>query len=220
MHRRPGFSLIELLVVTAIISVLVGLLLPAVQKVRSAAARIECANNLKQIGLALHNYHDVNKVFPPGYQANMPYVDGATDTSPGWGWAFFILPYVEQENVFRQVDVAKPIETQPAIQTIVRAFLCPSDQVPLEAFQITDNLLNPICLAVPSSYAATVGRDASECSDLVGNGVFYRNSRTRLTDILDGTSYTVLAGDRAWADTKGIWAGAISGAVVQPGPLN
>src|SRR5947208_9746954 len=105
MRKRSGFTLIELLVVIAIIAILIGLLVPAVQKVRAAAARTQCLNNLKQIGLALHEYHGANKVFPPGYQATGPYVDGATDTTPGWGWAAMILPYLDQDPLYRQLTL-------------------------------------------------------------------------------------------------------------------
>jgi prepilin-type N-terminal cleavage/methylation domain-containing protein/prepilin-type processing-associated H-X9-DG protein len=216
MPRRHAFTLIELLVVIAIIAILIGLLLPAVQKVREAAARLQCQNNLKQIGLACHAYHDARKSFPPGYVATASY----PSTSPGWGWGTFLLPYIEQDNLYRQLNLYAPVETQPAIQTLVPVYLCPSDQLPDSAFPVTDATLTTITLAAPSSYAATVGQDASEVDALTGDGVFYRNSKTRLTDISDGTSNTTLIGDRAWTQTKGIWAGAPDGAVTRAGEQN
>ena len=220
MNRRLAFTLIELLVVIAIIAVLLGLLLPAVQKVRQSAARIHCLNNLKQIGLACHNYHDARKTLPPGYVASGPYVDGATDTAPGWGWAAFILPYLEQDNLYRQIDFSLPVQKSTAIQTIVKTYLCPSDMPPSIAFPITDAFGATIALAAPSSYAATVGQDASDVADATGDGLFFRNSKVKLEDITDGTSQTAMVGDRAWNDTQGIWAGAPSGAVVRPGTRN
>jgi prepilin-type N-terminal cleavage/methylation domain-containing protein/prepilin-type processing-associated H-X9-DG protein len=215
-NSRRGFTLIELLVVIAIIGILMALLVPAVQKVREIAARIQCANNLKQIGLACHSFHDGNSVLPPGYTATASY----PSTSPGWGWAAYILPYIEQDNVYRQINLFQPLENQPIIQTMISIYLCPADIPPQGPFAVTDASFGTICMAAPSSYAATCGSDASEVDDFDGNGIFYRNSRTHLTDISDGTSNTTMIGDRAWVNTQGIWAGAPNGAFTRPGPAN
>lgn len=215
-----AFTLIELLVVIAIISILLGLMLPAVQKVREAAAQTQCRNNLKQMGLGLHNYHDANQALPPGYFSTMPYVDGANDTAPGWGWGAFLLPYLEQGNVYQQLNFNEPVQNSPAIQTMMKMYLCPSDIYLLSAFPVPDGFGNPICQAAPTSYAACCGNDASDTTAFSGLGVFYRNSRTRLTDITDGTSETILVGERAWANANGVWAGAIPGGVIQRGQYN
>jgi type II secretory pathway pseudopilin PulG len=212
--------LIELLIVIAIIAILIALLVPAVQKVREAAARTQCQNNLKQIGLAMHSFHDDNKAFPPGYVASGPYIDGATDTSPGWGWATFTLPYLEQSNVHRQLNLYQPIQNSPAIQTMLPVFLCPSDLTPPGPFPVPDAFGNTVCLAGPTSYAASCGNDASDTRDPTGNGVFYRNSQIRIANIRDGTSQTILVGERAWANANGVWAGAIPGGVLMRGQSN
>src|SRR3954471_23128708 len=194
-RRRPAFTLIELLVVIAIIGILIGLLLPAVQKVRESAARTQCSNNLKQLGLACHSYHDVSQAFPPGYMATA----AAPDTTPGWGWGTLILPHLEQGNVFNQLNLSQPLQTQAGVGTVLKVFVCPSDNPPTSSFPLTDAGGATVCLAGPSSYAATVGDDASEVDAVTGNGIFYRNSRVRVTDITDGASTTTMLGDRAWA---------------------
>jgi prepilin-type N-terminal cleavage/methylation domain-containing protein len=199
---RPAFTLIELLVVVGILGALIGLLLPAVQKVRESANRSSCGNNLKQIGLALQAYVNTHRALPAGYRASQPYSDGATDTAPGWGWAACILPFLEQSSLFRQLPFDQPIENAPAIQTVAKTYLCPSDLTPDGAFLVLEGFGKTLCLAPPTSYAACCGSDATDTRDSTGDGVFYRNSRTRLADITDGTSTTLLVGERAWAQAN------------------
>ena len=222
-RRRVGFTLVELLVVIAIIVLLVALLLPAVQKVRAAADRLICGNNLKQMGLAFHNYHNDFNRFPPGYSSTMPYVDGATDTSPGWGWGAHLLPYIEQDSVYNQIRFNLPIEIPrhtAAIQTTLKVYLCPADPVPQGPFPVRSAFGQTIVLAAPCSYAACCGGDESGPDGLDGQGVFFRNSKVRIADIHDGSSNTLLAGDRAWTNAQGIWAGAVNGGVCLRGPDN
>ncbi len=119
IHPGRGFTLIELLVVIAIIAILIALLLPAVQAAREAARRVQCTNNLKQIGFALHNYHDALGTFPMGYAARGKFADGHSDTAPGWGWASMILPQLEQGPLFNAANMGLAVES-PQNATVVR----------------------------------------------------------------------------------------------------
>ncbi len=238
--KRTAFTLIELLVVIAIMGILIGLLLPAVQKVREAASRTSCTNNLKQIGLGLHNYHDANQCLPPGYVATAPSGDPNFSTAPGWGWAAFLLPYIEQNALYNQVQGAiqsnTPI-TDPSVASAIQArisiYVCPSDLTPRTAFPVyslAGNTSYPLVyaegapgnvLAGPSSYAACVGRDEdSDADGVTGSGVFYCNSKTKFTDVSDGLSNTILVGEKAWGNANGVWVGAIPGCAMVFGMSN
>jgi prepilin-type N-terminal cleavage/methylation domain-containing protein/prepilin-type processing-associated H-X9-DG protein len=219
--RRPrGFTLIELLVVIAIIAVLIGLLLPAVQRVREAAARTQCVNNLKQIGLALQNYHDSNASFPPGYVSN--YDAAGNDTGPGWGWAAFILPQMEQQNLYSAIQFSQNIEA-PANSGVrvqpMKSFLCPSDYLPptwtATRYDAAGNPLGPICEVASGNYIGNFG--VSE-PGVDGEGIFFRNSKVRFADIKDGTSLTLMVGERSSRWCQATWVGAVTNASMVPPP--
>ncbi|HEV3167940.1 MAG TPA: DUF1559 domain-containing protein [Isosphaeraceae bacterium] len=227
LQRSRGFTLIELLVVIAIIAVLIALLLPAVQAAREAARRTQCTNNLKQLGLGLHNYHDALGTFPMGYATRNPWVDGATDTVPGWGWGTMILPQLEQGPLFNAVNFSLATEA-PQNTTILRSmmttFLCPSD-LTSGPFPVTDASGNVLAIAAPSSYAACVGGNETDTAtgihrDGLGTGIMFRNSRIRLADITDGSSQTIAVVERAWSNASGVWAGPVSLGVIRRGPTN
>ncbi len=209
---RRGFTLIELLVVIAIIAILIGLLLPAVQKVRDAAARLQCQNNLKQIGLALHNFHDDYQRFPSGIMAQIGTGSGAIQQSScprcsqppipnGFGsWLTMILPYMEQQNLYSQCGNMSNNFTEREYfysqgatapgATPVKNYVCPADYVPLQTIQY-----GAYSFGV-NSYFGNAGTKAWPVSQASLNGVLYYNSSVRLTDITDGTSNTFLAGER------------------------
>lgn len=211
-----GFTLVELLVVIAIIGILVALLLPAIQAAREAARRTQCNNNLKQIGVALHNYHDTNKVFPAGYISRTP------AGSPDWGWAVSIMPFMEMEALYGQLDVGKKRLTQfyyatatteerELLQTPIPAYRCPSDVAkPLNNLCRFGSQNPPHFDLATANYVASAGgltTPTAPANATDAKGLFYGNSWRSIRDILDGTSSTLAAGERSASHLAAVWAG-------------
>jgi prepilin-type N-terminal cleavage/methylation domain-containing protein/prepilin-type processing-associated H-X9-DG protein len=234
---RRGFTLIELLVVIAIIAVLTGLLLPAVQKVREAASRMRCANNLKQLGLAVHHYHDSHRTFPPAYVNDGPY--GSTGFSFTHGWAAFILPGIEQQalsDLYRWKYPVYAAENQPVVARHLTVFQCPSTPEP-DRYMTFGPFAAFGTKGACGDYTIALGVDAGLARagwvDPVGDYrgalthvptpalALTRNSiPTRITDITDGSASTILLAEvagrpRHWLARRGGPGQALDG-----GPWN
>ena len=212
-----GFTLIELLVVIAIIGILIGLLLPAVQAAREAGRRAQCVNNLKQFGLALHNYETSHQVLPPGYIS--AFDTQGIDLGPGWGWASMILPQLEQNAVFTAINFSLGVETPAnltARMTTFLGFLCPSDRVAdswsaVDRDLLTGAVKREICRVAPSNY---VGMNGISEPGPDGEGLFFRNSRVAFRDITDGLSQTLAIGERSHLLGTATWSGSVTGALL------
>jgi prepilin-type N-terminal cleavage/methylation domain-containing protein/prepilin-type processing-associated H-X9-DG protein len=231
----PGFTLIELLVVIAIIAVLIALLLPAVQAAREAARRAGCVNNMKQIGLALHNYHDSMNVFPPGYVSSIDRTvldacnqdqenQHGVDLGAGWAWGSMILPFLEQQPLYSSINFNLSVayaQNNTCSLTALNVYLCPSDPGP----SVVPVFEDPPDPANPGSFSATHIVDTLSRGNYVGMygigeicsqsgaldspnnngagplgqhaGIFYRNSPTSVAAVTDGTSNTIMVGERS-----------------------
>jgi prepilin-type N-terminal cleavage/methylation domain-containing protein/prepilin-type processing-associated H-X9-DG protein len=212
--RPRAFTLIELLVVIAIIAVLIALLLPAVQSAREDARRLQCSNNLKQIGLAMHGYHSALGVFPPGYITGTETPNpNSPETGPGWGWGTMLLNNLEQTAAYNAANFSVPI-TIPASQTVrtisLSVFLCPSSTGG-EGPVVLKNAagVSLVTDLSPGQYVASAGQLEVEEFPASNNGVFYRNSRNGVRDVTDGTSTTLMAGERSRNVADATWVGAI-----------
>jgi len=235
MSRSPkGLTLIELLVVLAIVSVLAALLLPAIQAAREAARRVQCANNIRQIGIAIQTHHDTFQRLPPGWIAYPP------NSQPGWGWAAMLLSFTEQQNLLHDSGFgahggswagaggaggpAGPPEfqmnhagNQPLRESPLPGFLCPSD--PSEKlFTLYQGNSGggpggpPLLEVARTNYLGVFGSGVIEITPGGGNGCFFQNSSLDVGDIVDGLSNTLLVGEHGSRLDHATWIGAVPGA--------
>jgi prepilin-type N-terminal cleavage/methylation domain-containing protein/prepilin-type processing-associated H-X9-DG protein len=237
-HRNGrGFTLIELLVVIAIIAVLIGLLLPAVQAAREASRRIQCVNNLKQIGLAVANYESAVGCLVSGYVSTnrahgWPGVPGydpdphSGDNGPGWGWLALLLPYNERAPLYNAINANLPtwvVDNGTVVLTQLSVYLCPSANNPTPTCVMVDAGRIPLPVASPrfarANYQYNQGWNDSSMPASVNlddpvagcNGPIYRNSRVSYAAVTDGLSNTVVAGEKTPYLADATWVGIVPG---------
>ena len=197
---RKAFTLIELLVVIAIIAVLIALLLPAVQQAREAARRTQCRNNMHQLGLALHNYHDAHGCFPPMTVQNSTCSD-AKGHCTNVAWGALVLPFVDETAVYNAMNFNLPVYwsgNSTAARSFLAQYACPTDdaQTLIHFANSTHNMeTGGLARTTTTSYIVNGGTDGHGGRSTTANGVIFSNSRTRIRDIRDGTSNTFLAGE-------------------------
>jgi prepilin-type N-terminal cleavage/methylation domain-containing protein len=225
MKRSRGFTLIELLVVIAIIAVLIALLLPAVQQAREAARRSQCKNNLKQLGLAIHNYHDSSNTIPPGWigmGVTFPGPNSIGTTFIGFGWNTMLLPNIDQMPLYNRFNFSYPLTNVASStsgawtehSTVLAAVRCPSDNGP--------NLVNVAASSNTVGFGRTnyvgvyggliIPENGADPAPAIGaQGSFYQNSRNNFRNFTDGLSNVILVGERRSPGTNGAnWAGGDS----------
>jgi prepilin-type N-terminal cleavage/methylation domain-containing protein/prepilin-type processing-associated H-X9-DG protein len=215
--KRQAFTLVELLVVIAIIGLLVALLLPAIQAAREAARRSQCKNNLKQIGLALHNCESARGAFPPGFVSRATAVNGP-GLGPGWGWAAHILPYLEESTL--NIDLKREI-TDPLYDNIrvkpLSVFRCPTDAAEEPIISVQSASGSELTKVAFANYVGVGGTFEVTVFPDTGTGLLFRNRQIRIKEITDGMSHTIMVSERASRQSpQTTWVGAITDSSVPP----
>jgi prepilin-type N-terminal cleavage/methylation domain-containing protein/prepilin-type processing-associated H-X9-DG protein len=227
VRNSRGFTLVELLVVIAIIGILVGLLLPAVQAAREAARRMSCSNNLKQIVLAMHNYHDSLRSLPSGFVSDGTHPNrdpGTLDGPNGWAWGALLLPYIEGNNLHSALNFNLPCwapENAPLVTTRLPFYICPSAPFADTEVLVQDDSGTLLARFGRSTYVGNAGHEdpwgfpVLDWRQIPGaNGPMIRNGRVRFGDITDGLSNTVILGEHHPSLSDKTWVGVVPGTEV------